>query len=184
MGSEGAAVGELVTALEQATLMAKQLVPHSTTHLDPSQILHIYSSLHKLHHHLSLFLSHHHPQPQPTLPPPPPENSVSSAVGGGGDDNNDTEPMQMGDDDDDEVEHNSKTTITTIEAVEERMRDCFIQNKRPKRPLSPSATAEQLRSFVNQVAAVRGASSSLAAEEFDPERTKLRSLDLIHQFHA
>lgn len=94
-------------------------------------------------------------------------------------------------DDDDEVEHNSKNTSASaaaaaieIEGVEERMRDCFIQNKRPKRPLSPSsvaAVAEQQRRYVNEVAAVRGASS---AEQFDPEGTRLRSLDLVYQFHG
>lgn len=91
--------------------------------------------------------------------------------------------MQIGDDD---VEYDSKTTSSAVAAavgidgVEERMRDCYIQNKRPKRSLSPSTVAEQRRSYVNEVAARVGYS----AEDFDPEGTKLRSLDLIYQFHA
>ncbi|KAI3444619.1 hypothetical protein Pfo_001284 [Paulownia fortunei] len=175
--------GDLVAALEQATLMAKQL-PTTT---DPSQLLQIHTSLHSAHHHLSLFLSHHHPPPAPhhphppILPTPPPENSVSSAVGGGGGDENDEtgggEPMQMGDDED---EQNSRaaTSAATVEKVEGRMRECSIQNKRPKRQLSPSA-AEQRRSYEN-VAVWGGA----VAAEFDALGTKLRSLDLIYQFHA
>ncbi|XP_027163838.1 uncharacterized protein LOC113764007 [Coffea eugenioides] len=205
MGSEAAAMGELVVALEQAALMAKQFPSSATTAaLDPSQVFQIYSSLQTAHHHLTLFLSHHPPPPfllpfqphqasflpslQPPPPPPPLENSFSSAVGGG--DEYDMDPMQMGDDD--EVEHDSKNTSTSaaaaavieIEGVEDRMRDCFIQNKRPKRPLSPSsvaAVAEQRPSYVSHVAAGRGGSS---AEQFDPEGSRLRSLDLVYQFHG
>ncbi|KAL2460738.1 hypothetical protein Adt_41212 [Abeliophyllum distichum] len=166
-----AASGEdLVAALEQATLMAKQL---STT-TNPHQILHIYTTLHSAHRGLSLFLSHHHPYP-PTLPPPP-ENSVSSAVGGDRDENGDTggEPMQMGDED---AEHDSKaTTSAAIDKVEERMRECFIQNKRPKRPLSPS---EQRQNYGN-----RDVMGGAVAADFDPYGTKLRALDLIYQFHG
>ncbi|CAN4111694.1 unnamed protein product [Withania somnifera] len=149
---------QLIESLEQATLMAKQL----PTTADSSQLLQIYSSLHSAHHHLSLFLSHHHPPPH-LLPTPQPENSVSSAVGG--------EPMQVGDDDDDV----NGAEQTSIDRVEDRMRECFIQNKRPKRPLSPvSAVAEQRRSYGNDGPVL----------EFDPHGTKLRSLDLIHQFHS
>nr|GMD22978.1 Zinc finger protein [Ipomoea batatas] len=72
-------------------------------------------------------------------------------------------------------EHNSNVCV---DDVEERMRDCFIQNKRPKRPLSPAAAAETQQSYESEVA--RGGS----AAEFDPIGTKLRSLDLIYQFHA
>ncbi|KAL2233942.1 uncharacterized protein LOC105171894 [Sesamum indicum] len=165
-------LGELVAALEQATLMAKQL-PATT---DPSQLLQIHATLHSAHHHLSLFLSHHHP-PTPPLPSHhpqstilPPENSVSSAVGGGGhEDDEGGEPMQVGDDEDEQ----DSRAATTVEKVEERMRECFIQNKRPKRQLSPSA-AEQWRSYENYA----------AASEFDPVGTKLRSLGLVYQFHA
>ncbi|KAL1548723.1 hypothetical protein AAHA92_16920 [Salvia divinorum] len=139
---------ELAAVLEHATLMAKQL-PSAA---DSSQLLQIHAALHAAHHRLSLFLSHH--------PPPQPENSVSSAVGG--------EPMQM---EDDEEEQNSRAAV---EKVAWRMRECFIQNKRPKRHLSPSA--EQRRSFEDEADA--------APEEFDPLRTKLRALELIQQFHA
>lgn len=84
--------------------------------------------------------------------------------------------MQIGDDDDEvEAEENSKTTI---EKVEERLRDCFIKNKRPKRPLSPSsaAVAEERRLYENGFVG--------GAKGFDPHETKLRALDLVYQFHA
>nr|XP_016480491.1 PREDICTED: uncharacterized protein LOC107801650 [Nicotiana tabacum] len=178
MASEtGASIAELIQALDQATLMAKQLPTIS----DSSQLLQIYSSLHSAHHHLSLFLSlSHHPPPQqphllPTPPPPPvPENSVSSAVGGG-DENDTDEPMQVGDEEVDDV---NETEQNSLDRVEERMRDCFIQNKRPKRPLSPAsaATEQQRRSYHND--------GGLPALEFDPHGTRLRSLDLIYQFHS
>ncbi|KAK4381193.1 hypothetical protein Sango_2993700 [Sesamum angolense] len=77
--------------------------------------------------------------------------------------------MQVGDDEDEQ----DSRAATTVEKVEERMRECFIQNKRPKRQLSPSA-AEQWRSYENYA----------AAGEFDPVGTKLRSLGLVYQFHA
>ncbi|KAL0397843.1 UNVERIFIED_CONTAM: Protein-ribulosamine 3-kinase, chloroplastic [Sesamum calycinum] len=151
-----------------------EATPH---HHPPSQLLQIHATLHSAHHRLSLFLSHHHP---PTPTPPhhpqstilPPENSVSSAVGGGGhddDEGGEGEPMQVGDDEDEQ----DSRAATTVEKVEERMRECFIQNKRPKRQLSPSA-AEQWRSYENYA----------AAGEFDPVGTKLRSLGLVYQFHA
>ncbi|XP_019158798.1 PREDICTED: uncharacterized protein LOC109155629 [Ipomoea nil] len=159
---DGGSVAELITVLEQATLTAKQL-PTTT---DPSQILRLHSTLHSAHHHLSLFLS----QPQNNPPPPqhPAENSVSSAVSGG---ENETDPMQL-----EGEEHNSKVCV---DAVEERMRDCFIQNKRPKRPLSPAAAAAELQQSYESEVARDG-----SAAEFDPIGTKLRSLDLIYQFHA
>ncbi|PIN16241.1 hypothetical protein CDL12_11118 [Handroanthus impetiginosus] len=174
-------LGDLVAALEQATLMAK----HLPTTTDPSQLLQIHTTLHSAHRHLSLFLSQNHPPPPPThhpqptgLPAPPPENSVSFAVGGGGDENGETgggEPMQMGDDEDEQISR-AATSVATVDKVEERMRECFIQNKRPKRRLSPSAAAaaEQRQSYENEAVAV----------EFDRLGTKLRSLDLIYQFHA
>ncbi|XP_059651481.1 uncharacterized protein LOC132299057 [Cornus florida] len=180
MVTEYPALTDLALTLEQATLMAKQL-PNTT---DPSQLLQIYSTLHSAHHHLSSFLSQtpqFHPPPPPPPPPPPlaAENSVSSAVGNGNymdDNDNDNEPMQLGDRDDEEAEaeQNSKTTI---ERVEERMRDCFIQNKRPKRPLSPSAAAaEQRRWYDHELVSGSGG--------FDPHGTRLRSLDLVYQFHG
>ncbi|KAM3322872.1 hypothetical protein P3S67_004023 [Capsicum chacoense] len=160
VAEKGGGIAELIQSLEQATLMAKQL----PTALDSSQHLQIHSSLHCAHHHLSLFLSQFQFQFQDPMPPPPPvpENSVSSAVGG--------EPMQVGD-----ANENEQNSRTSVDGVVEKMRDCFIQNKRPKRPLSPvSAAAEQRRSHIKDVPVL----------EFDPLGTKLRSLDLIYQFHS
>ncbi|KAG6427959.1 hypothetical protein SASPL_112207 [Salvia splendens] len=137
---------ELAVVLEHATLMAKQL-PSAA---DPSQLLQIHAALHAAHHRLSLFLS------------PQPENSVSSAAA--------AEPMQM---EDEEEEQNSRAAV---EKVAWRMKECFIQNKRPKRHLSPSAEQQQRRSFED--------SADAAPEVFDPLTTKLRALELIHQFHA
>ncbi|CAL5340134.1 unnamed protein product [Camellia sinensis] len=158
MVTQVSALTELVVSLQQATLMAKQL-PNAT---DPSQILQIYSSLHSAHLHLSSFLSQSPPQPSLPLPPPPPSAAA----------NDNDEPMQDEDDDDDEeIENSSKTAI---DRVEERMKDCFIQNKRPKRPLSPSSR----RRYGGE--SVRGSEGF----EFDPQGTKLRALDLVYQFHG
>ncbi|KAM1612836.1 hypothetical protein PS2_001428 [Malus domestica] len=74
---------DLILSLKQATLMAKQL-PCTA---DPTHILHIYSSLHQAHYHLSNFLF------TPKFPQPQRQNSLSSA--------NDNEPMQVGNCDDD-----------------------------------------------------------------------------------
>lgn len=152
---------DLAAVLEHAALMAKQL-PSAA---DPSQLLQIHSALHSAHHRLSLFLSHHQP--------PQPENSVSSAVG---------EPMQT--EGGDEEEQSSRPPATSaVEKVAWRMRECFIQNKRAKRPLSPSAAAaEQWRSF--EYEAERDGAAAAAEEKFDPLRAKLRAIDLVYQFHA
>ncbi|KAL8500135.1 hypothetical protein ACS0TY_019938 [Phlomoides rotata] len=181
------ATGNLVAALEQATLMAKQLP--TTTH--PSQLLQILAAFNYAHHHLSLILSNHHalpPSPPPShLPQPtifsthPPENSVSSAVDGGAvDENDDTaggDPMVMGDGDD---EHNSRTTAA-VDKVASRMRDCFIQNKRQKRMLSPSA---ELRRRYEDEAERGGATAEIVEFDYSIGHHKSRSLDLIYQFHA
>jgi hypothetical protein len=160
---------DLILSLEQAALMAKQLP--STT--DPNHLLQIYSSLHQAHHHLSSILSQNQLPSFPLPPPPPPqENSLSSATGA---DENGNEPMQVGDDDD--YEENSNKVVS-IDKVEVRMRDCFIKNKRPKRPLSPStvAVAEERRLSDD---GFRGGIMG-----FDPHGTRLRALDLIYQFHG
>ncbi|KAK2974757.1 hypothetical protein RJ640_027118 [Escallonia rubra] len=138
MVAEEPAIASLAAALEQATQSAKQL-PNAT---HPSQIHQIYSTLHSAHHHLSSFLSQSARLPPPTFLPhhhhPPPLNSVSSPVCSD-DDDHEIEPMQVGDGDEEVEAGQSWKPTTTVEVVEERMRDCFIQNKRPKRPLSPSS---------------------------------------------
>lgn len=151
------AIQNLIAALEQATQMAKQL-PNTT---NPSQILQIYSTLHFTHTQLSSFLSNQ-PPIQPSPPPPP-----SAAAAGN---SPSSEPMEMGDGDE-EVE---EAELNTIERVEERMRNCFIQNKRRKRPLSPAAVA----------AAEQRVYEHNGNVEFDPYGTKMRALDLIYQFHG
>ncbi|GAB4844424.1 hypothetical protein Ancab_037788 [Ancistrocladus abbreviatus] len=161
-------LAELIHTLEQAILMAEQLP--TTTDLSHQHV--IFSSLHSVHLSLSSFLSHHHRPPTPsaaailtnyTLPP---ENSISSAACG----DDFAEPMQFADGD----EMNSQSSV---DKVEEKMRDFYIQNKRPKRRLSPSSTtATEQRRLGEEFAAV--------PLGFDPIGTKLRSLDLIYQFHG
>ncbi|EOX96096.1 hypothetical protein QUC31_005374 [Theobroma cacao] len=168
---------ELVFSLEQATQMAKQL-PSSS---DPSYLHQIYSSLHQAHHSLSSFLSA--TQTQFLVPPPPPpqpplplvaaENSLSSTTGAANEDG--SEPMQVGDENEAEAEENSKTSV---DKVEERMRECFIKNKRAKRQLSPShaAVAEERRICEDRfVGGVKG---------YDSLGDKLRALELVYQFHG
>lgn len=85
--------------------------------------------------------------------------------------------MQVGEDGDD-FEAEEETSKCTIDKVEEKMRECFIKNKRPKRPLSPSAAAyvEEKRlsddGFVGRV------------KDYDPHATRLRALELVYQFHG
>lgn len=81
--------------------------------------------------------------------------------------------MQVGDDDEGE-ETSSK--CTTIDRVEQKMRDCFIKNKRPKRPLSPSAAA--------LVEGKRFSDDGFVKEDYDAHVMKLRALDLVFQFHG
>jgi hypothetical protein len=170
MAEETPLAEQLVLSLEQATNMAKQL-QHTTT--DPTHLLQIYTSLHQAHQHLSTFLSKTQFPPQP----PAAENSFSSATGAVAGDENDTDPMQIMDSDDavEEAEENSKGIV---ERVEEKMRNCFIKNKRPKRRLSPSAVAvaEERRLYDDGYGGgVKG---------FDPRATRLRALDLVYQFHG
>ncbi|GAB2290953.1 hypothetical protein Dimus_025211 [Dionaea muscipula] len=158
-------LAELVQTLEQAIDMAK----HLPTTSDLSDQILVFSSLHSARLSLSSFLAHHNYFPTLTAGnhcDSATENSVSSAVGDG------AEPMQVGDGGD---EQNSKNSV---DMVEEKMRDFFIQNKRPKRPLSPvSAAAAEWRRLEDHkcVSFPPG---------FDPIGTKLRALDLVHQFHA
>ncbi|XP_038876419.1 uncharacterized protein LOC120068853 [Benincasa hispida] len=172
--AEGAtpSLSDLLLSLEQASFMAKQL-PSSS---NPTHLLQIYNSLHQANLNLSLFLSK--TQFSQSLPLPRPsinENSLSSATSAAfNDDGN--EPMQVGDDDDADAEHDSKGTI---EMVEEKMKDCFIKNKRVKRQLSPSAAAMAEERRVH-----RDNRFTATPKGFDPHVERLRALDLISQFHA
>ena len=158
---------DLILSMEQAILAAKQ-VPSTS---DPTHLLQIYSSLHQAHNHLSTFLSRaQFPQP---LFAPAAENSRSSATAAAADING-NEPMQMGDDEDVEQE-NSRGTV---DSVEEKMRDCFIKNKRPKRPLSPTTAARAEERRLNDDGFYG------VVEGFDPYATRLRALDLVYQFHG
>ncbi|KZV57628.1 hypothetical protein F511_03088 [Dorcoceras hygrometricum] len=158
-------VKELLSSLEQATLMAARIAATA----DPYQLHQIRSTLLSAHRRLSVFLNHQSPMP---------ENSVASAVGVAGDDDND---VQMADEEDEQNSGAATTGTAAVDNVEERMRDCFIQNKRPKRALSPSAAlvAEQWRSWENDVSR-----DDAVVTEYDPYTAKLRTLDLIFQFHG
>ncbi|WJX82484.1 hypothetical protein P8452_65235 [Trifolium repens] len=162
MEEPNSSLSELIVSLEQATFMAKQLSSNSNS-TNPTHLNQIHNSLHQAHHHLTSFLS-------TFQSPPVPENSVSSA--------NAAAPMQLGDDDDDdeeEEEENEETSKCTIDRVEQKLRDCFIKNKRPKRPLSPSTVARlEEKRFSNDG----------FVKEYDPHAVKLRALDLVYQFHG
>ncbi|XP_010255539.1 PREDICTED: uncharacterized protein LOC104596180 [Nelumbo nucifera] len=153
-------LSELVAALEHATLMAKKL-PSTTA---SSQVFQVYSSLQNAHHHLTAFLGRFQSS-QPLVG----EDSISSAVG-------EDEPMQVVDNKPEAAGERNSSVI--IDKVEEQMRDCFLQNKRRKRPRSFSrvAAAEQRIAYDNDLAKEFPA--------FDPNATRLRSLDLIFQFHG
>ncbi|XP_045798459.1 uncharacterized protein LOC123892656 [Trifolium pratense] len=154
MEEPNSSLSELIVSLEQATFMAKQLSSNST---NPTHLNQIHNSLHQTHHHLTSFLSTF--QSPPVL-----ENSVSSANGAA--------PMQLGDDEEEEDEETSKCTI---DKVEQQLRDCFIKNKRPKRPLSPSTVARVEEKRFSNDGFVKG---------YDPHAVKLRALDLVYQFHG
>ncbi|KAJ4833464.1 hypothetical protein Tsubulata_042208 [Turnera subulata] len=164
-------VPELIRSLEQATMVAKELQSIK----GHNHLIQIYSSLYHAQNQLaSFFASQTHLLPHfrsPALPAT--ENTLSSATTADGD-----ELMQVGDDEDDVgascgAEENSKSSI---DGVEEKMRDCFIKNKRPKRRLSPAA--EEGRVVGDDYGYAGG------VEGFDPQWTKSRALDLIYQFHG
>ncbi|KAG4922386.1 hypothetical protein JHK84_051227 [Glycine max] len=153
-------IQDLIFSLQQATFMAKQLLPSSTN--NPTHLHQIHSSLHHAHRHLSVFLA--------ALPSPPPA-AESSAT--------DAEPMQVedgGDGDDEET-----TSKCIIDKVEEKMRHCFIKNKRPKRPLSPAAAAAAAE---KRVVSEDGFVGRVSDSDYDPYAVRLRALDLVHQFHC
>ncbi|CAJ1816937.1 unnamed protein product [Sphenostylis stenocarpa] len=152
-------IQDLIFSLQQATFMAKQLPSSSTA--SPTHLHQIHSSLYHAHRHLSAFLS--------ALPLPPLSAAESSATG---------EPMQVEDGGDDGGDDEETTSKCTIDLVEEKMRHCFIKNKRPKRPLSPSAAA---------IAEEKGVSDDGYAgpvRDYDPYVVRLKSLDLLYQFHV
>uniref|UniRef100_A0A7C8Z814 Uncharacterized protein n=1 Tax=Opuntia streptacantha TaxID=393608 RepID=A0A7C8Z814_OPUST len=151
---------ELIQVLDQATQMAKQL-PTAAENSDNHRL--ILSSLHTAQVSLSNFLSlHHHP--------PPADNSVSSAG---------ADEIMMEDDGVAEEEEDSKDS--SMERVEEKMRESlYIQNKRPKRLLSPLAAAVAERWGLEE----RENGRVRVPAEFDPHRTKLRNLELVYQFHG
>ncbi|KAF8380331.1 hypothetical protein HHK36_027815 [Tetracentron sinense] len=156
--TEGPPLTDLVAVLEQATLMAQHLP--STT--DPSQIQQACSSLQNARHHLGAFLARFQ-SPEPHAD----ENSVSSAAV-------EDEPMQDGDDEA-EAEGNSKFIM---DKVEERMRNCVLQNKRRKLPLLPSSVPEADQRHSNDNELIQPFLG------FDPQQTRSQSFDLVFQFHG
>lgn len=86
--------------------------------------------------------------------------------------------MQLGDDGDDVDDDNDdeETSKCTIDRVEEKLRECFIKNKRPKRPLSPSVVAQGDN---------RQLSDEGFVKDYDPHSSKMKkALDLVYQFHG
>ncbi|CAL5192607.1 unnamed protein product [Lathyrus oleraceus] len=160
---QSSSLSQLIVSLEQATFMAKQLSSSpSSNSTDQIHLNQIHTSLHQAHHQLTAFLS--------TLQPPPAaENSVSSANGAA--------PMQLGDDgEEDNDDDDEETSKCTIDRVEEKLRECFIKNKRPKRPLSPSVVAQGDN---------RRLSDDGFVKDYDPHSSKMKkTLDLVYQFHG
>ncbi|KAK4787915.1 hypothetical protein SAY86_011748 [Trapa natans] len=166
---------ELTVSLDQAAFMARQLPTTS----DPALLQQIHDILHHAHSSLSSFLS---APPLPPPPPPPPpllhppsaaaENSLLSATHNGS--AAAAELMQMNEGDETEEESRS----TSIDHVEEKMRNCFIMSKRAKRPLSPSAAA------VDEEERVLRSSSRMGMMAYDSQSKRLRALDLVYQFHG
>ncbi|KAF8113029.1 hypothetical protein N665_0058s0123 [Sinapis alba] len=146
-------VAELISSLEQATLMSHQI----GTAVERNQLLQISSSLRIAHHRLSALLLS-------TIPSPASDNSVSSV-----------DPMQLGEGEAGEDERDS-----AVEKVEEKMRECFIRNKRAKRPLSPSSAVVETSATEER----SGRDYYYHGFDLDPNASKLRALDLIYQFHG
>ncbi|KMT00176.1 hypothetical protein BVRB_1g019940 [Beta vulgaris subsp. vulgaris] len=153
-------LNDLIQSLEQATLMAKQLPAIS----DSDQHRLILSSLSSAQLSLSSFLTLHINNNYA-------DNSVSCA------DVSDDDPMVAVDDEDDDEEQISKDS--SMERVEEKMRDSLsIQNKRPKRPLSPSSVSALERRRIEERESVR------VSPDFDPLGNRSRKIDLVFQFHG
>ncbi|CAF1923357.1 unnamed protein product [Brassica oleracea var. botrytis] len=148
-------VAELIASLEQATLMSHQI----GTAVERNQLLQISSSLRTAHHRLSTLLLS-------TVPSPASDNSVSSV-----------DPMQLGEG---EAEAMEDERDSAVEKVEEKMRECFIRNKRAKkRPLSPS-------SAVVETSATEERSSRdyyYGQFDLDPNASKKTLINLGKQFY-
>ncbi|KAF5188074.1 Ap2-like ethylene-responsive transcription factor snz [Thalictrum thalictroides] len=162
-------LADLITALENATLIAKQIPTTS----DSTQFFQLCSSLQNVNNQLTSFLN----QIPSSQPPQTGEDSFNSAVGGDED-----EIMQIRDDDDydrlaKEEEEEGESSKIIIDGVEERLRNCYIQNKRRKRPLSPTSAAVEQRGLY-----VYG--NGVVVHGFDPHVTRLKSFDLVFQFHG
>ncbi|KAF5811679.1 hypothetical protein HanRHA438_Chr04g0193941 [Helianthus annuus] len=111
-------VTNLVTVLEHATVMAKQL-PSTTDSAT------IYASLHAAHRHLSLFLAH-------TTQSPPPQQQLQA------DSIDEDEPMRIADEEDSKIE----TMEERLKDISIQQRN----NKRLKRSLSSASLDCQIES--------------------------------------
>ncbi|KAJ8441555.1 hypothetical protein Cgig2_026356 [Carnegiea gigantea] len=143
---------KLTQILDQATKMAKQL-PTTAGNSDHHRL--ILSSIHAAQVSLSNFLSLHHY-------PPPSGNSSSAGA----------DELMMEDDGVAEAEEDSKNS--SMERVEEKMRESlYIQNKRPKRPLSPlpAAVAERWGLEERENGSVR------VPAGFDPHRISFKKTE-------
>ncbi|KAL0700436.1 hypothetical protein Bca4012_056558 [Brassica carinata] len=147
-------VAELISSLEKAAVMSHQI----GTSVERNQLLQISSSLRIAQHRLSALLLS-------TIPSPASDNSVSSV-----------DPMELGEGEAEAVEDERDSAV---EKVEEKMRECFIRNKRAKRPLSPSSAV-----MVETSATEERSGRDYYGFDLDPNASKLRALDLIYQFHG
>ncbi|CAH8316438.1 unnamed protein product [Eruca vesicaria subsp. sativa] len=145
-------VAELISSLEKATLLSHQI----GTAVERNQLLQISSSLRIAHHRLSTLL----------LSTVSSDNSVSSV-----------DPMQLGEGEGEAAEDERDSAV---EKVEEKMRECFIRNKRAKRPLSPSSAVMETSATGEE----RSSRDYYYGFDLDPNASKLRALDLIYQFHG
>ncbi|KAL9234431.1 hypothetical protein vseg_009303 [Gypsophila vaccaria] len=149
MSTETPQLSELIQSLEHATLMAKKLRSTATTAGDRHRII---SALTSANLSLSAFLS-------------------GTSAGAGA-----VEPMVIADDGEEEI----ASKDSAMEKVEEKMREfLYIQNKRPKRPLSPASAAAGERRSMEERESVW-----IPASNFDPISDRLKNLDLVYQFHA
>ncbi|XP_058105111.1 uncharacterized protein LOC131248713 [Magnolia sinica] len=144
-----------LTDVITALEQATQTVKSLPSSTDPAHLLQAYASLRNAHHQIGAVLARFLPHHQTV------ENSSVSVAGC-------EEDEPMADENSEEVE-----SLKVIEKVEEGMRDCALdQRKRRKRPLSPYwATQRPANDCVRDTAL------------FD-QRERLRSFDLVFQFHG